>query len=154
MPGNVLGPAGRPIFDSVRRRGATQQRVQSSSLEGRLVELPPFSFGIVIRSGGIRPLETPTYVLPHTFVVNKIVVSLRKLDTGSNPGPTIAFFRNGVGVWTSSKINSAVTVFDSTSGAFAPNFTLTENQQLFCRVVTEGNGQSAGLLAICRNVAA
>lgn len=111
--------------------------------DGAYVEVPPFSFGGIVRNAFSTVLmRTNVYEMPVTFEVTQIVATL---VNRSGAGPIFRLYRNDVIVFTSTSLSADRTVFQ-------PTFTLEAGDQLYVEVSDDGSGFNTGLQVMLRGL--
>lgn len=141
--GNIYGPANRPIFDPAPVRG--QKRIyRTGGGAGGLAELPPFSFGGIIRNSFTASnLRTNVYPVANEIQVDEVVVTLTQLATGT--GPTVRILKNGVVQFTSNPTNAGVMTY--TGLAFG---SFEAGSLIHCDISDDGSGDAVGLTVMMR----
>jgi len=153
MTASTQGPSSSPLFDPPARRSRPGQSGGGGG--GGLAELPPFSFGGVIRLAfsGTTGLRTNIYPVNNAVTVTELAVTLAFLDRDpsdtANSGPKFRVIVNGAPVYTSPRIQAHYQAYPVTlpiaAGALVYILIPTDNFGEF-----QGYGYSAGLSVVMR----
>lgn len=117
----------------------------SDTTSNLVAELPPLSFGGLIRNNFVDDMSSLIYPIEGTGTVNTIDVTLKNLDSaGINTGPTFKIWVDGVGVYTSPRIT---TNYIRLTGMA---LTLVSGSQVYATINDDGIGDAIGLTIVMR----
>lgn len=137
-------PGLTPIFQGQTIRGQRKVYLPNIASGGGLAEMPPFSFGGLVRNQFSNPLRSGVYIPTDDINIGRIDWSLVEVDeSGSGQGPIFKLMVEGVAEYTSTRCIAE-------DGGADVTISIATGDRVWVQVDDDGRGSAVGLTVMAR----